>query len=172
MILRMSFPSLARFFMAEDNPGDVSLMVEAIEEVGLAADVEVETDGASAVARLLDPSHQLPDLIILNFNLPKIQGSQVLAAIKGCKRLLGVPVVMLTTSSAQADRLLCASADAYFIKSGDWEELVKIVGHLRDLIDAIPTKRPTTEAKLDADAFWDQEPKGEDDAPTVAHFTS
>jgi DNA-binding response OmpR family regulator len=153
-------PARARFFMAEDNPGDVELMRLAVEDVGIAADIEVAVDGEVAVARLLDPGHQPPDLIILNFNLPKLQGHEVLTVIKHTQQLLGVPVVMLTSSNAQRDRLLCGTADAYFVKSGNWDELLRIVRHLRDMINATPTKRPTTEQKLAKDHFWQQSDQG------------
>ncbi len=150
----------ARFFMGEDNPGDVRLMLLAIEEVGLAADVEVAVDGEQAVARLLDAGHRPPDLIILNFNLPKLQGHEVLSRIKQTPHLLGVPVVMLTTSDEQTDRLLCQTADAYFLKSGDWDGLLEVVGHLKALIEAAPSRRPTTQARLNEDGFWQQGPQG------------
>ncbi len=146
--------------MAEDNPGDVELMRMALEEVGLDADVEVAPDGADAVARLLAPGHRPPDLIILNFNLPKLQGHEVLTRIKQTPHLLGVPVVMLTTSDAQTDRLLCETADAYFLKSGDWAGLLEVVGHLKTLLDAGPSRRPTTRARLREDDFWQQGPQG------------
>lgn len=142
--------------MAEDNPGDVTLMRAAFYESGLAAELEVATDGEAAVTLLLNPSHITPDLIILNFNLPKLQGHQVLSAIKRTESLLGVPVVMLTTSDSQRDRLLSKTADAYFIKSGDWDQLLLIVRHLRDLILASPSLRPTTRKKLREDTFWQQ----------------
>jgi CheY-like chemotaxis protein len=142
--------------MAEDNPGDVDLMREAIKEIGLSVDLEVAIDGAMAVSQLLNTDQRVPDLITLNFNLPKMKGFEVLAVIKQTERLRGVPVVMLTSSDAQTDRLLCQSADAYFVKSGDWNGLLNIVRHLRDLIAATPSIRPTTDVKLAADGFWDQ----------------
>jgi CheY-like chemotaxis protein len=149
-------PERARIFMAEDNPGDVTLMRAAVDEVGLAADIKVAPDGAQALERLLDPAHRAPDLIILNFNLPKLQGHEVLSTIKQTPRLLGVPVVMLTSSTAQRDRLLCATADAFFVKSGDWDGLLRIVRHLKALIEAMPSRRPTTQSRLQDDGFWQQ----------------
>jgi CheY-like chemotaxis protein len=146
----------ARFFMAEDNPGDVLLMRTAIEEIGLDAVVEVAGDGAAAVERLLDPGHQSPDIIILNFNLPKMQGHEVLTVIKRTERLRGIPVVMLTSSDALRDRLVSRTADAYFVKSGSYDDLLAIVRHLRDLISAHPSERPTTQRKLSGDPFWKQ----------------
>jgi len=158
ILMLASTPARARFFMAEDNPGDVMLMRLAVEEVDIAADVEVAVDGAAAVACLIDPGHQLPDLIILNFNMPKLQGHEVLTIIKHTQRLLGVPVVMLTSSNAQRDRLVCDTDDAYFVKSGNWDELLKVVGHLKDLIGAHPSNRPTTKETPASDPFWNQVP--------------
>jgi two-component system response regulator len=145
-----------RFFMAEDNPGDVMLMREAVDFSGIEADVEVAIDGELALERLLNPDLIIPDLIILNFNFPKLQGHQVLTEIKHTTRLLGVPVVMLTTSDAQRDRLLCQTADAYFVKSGDWSELLRIVRHFRGLVKLKSTIAPASNSDLAADPFWKQ----------------
>ena len=146
----------ALFFMAEDNPGDVMLMKEAVEFSAIKADVEVAIDGQLALDRLLNPALPLPDLIILNFNLPKLQGHQVMTEIKHTTRLLGVPVVMLTTSDAQRDRLLCQTADAYFVKSGDWSELLRIVRHFQDLVNTRSPMAPASQSDLAADPFWTQ----------------
>jgi len=148
----------ARFFMAEDNPGDVELMREAITEVGFEVNLEVAKDGAEAVALLLHADHVLPDLISLNFNLPKMQGFEVLAVIKRTERLRNVPVVMLTSSDAQTDRLLCQTADAYFVKSGDWNGLIALVEHIRDLFNVFPS-RPASTSNLFTDPFWNQKAK-------------
>jgi DNA-binding response OmpR family regulator len=144
------------FFMAEDNPGDVLLVREAVEFSAIGAEVEVAIDGELALARLLDPALCLPDLIILNFNLPKMQGHPVLTEIKRTTRLLGVPVVMFAPWDAQRDRLLCQTADAYFVKSGDWSELLRIVRHFRDLVQSRSPKAPPSQADLAADPFWQQ----------------
>lgn len=146
-----------RFFLAEDNPGDVMLIREAIDYIGNPVDMEVAIDGDIAINRLLDPEHALPDLIILNFNLPKFQGHQVLSKIKGCHRLLGIPVVMLTSTDAQRDRLLCATADAYFVKSGDWLELLRIVRHMQDILESHQLVRQSNRHQLKPDPFWRQE---------------
>jgi len=161
-------PTAARILMAEDNPADVTVTRAAFDEIGLDADVEVITDGAGAIARLLDPTFRPPDLIILNFNLPKVQGHEVLSAIKKTDRLLGVPVVMFTSSNRQRDQLICQTADAYFVKSGGWETLLSIVRHLRDLITALPSMRPTTQHRLEEDGFWrqgDSGPQGSGERP-------
>jgi CheY-like chemotaxis protein len=156
------------FFMAEDNPGDVTLIREAIEFVGIDVDIEVAIDGEIALERLLNPTHMPPDLIILNFNLPKLQGHQILTEIKRSPRFNGIPVVMLTSSNAQRDRLLCETADAYFVKSGDWIEIVRIVRHLDKIQRECSAKRPIKQTQLAADPFWKQgnlEPQGSGDHP-------
>jgi CheY-like chemotaxis protein len=130
--------------LVEDNPGDVLLMHEALHEVGVAAEVEVIDDGAKALARLLDARLPCPELVILNVNLPKVPGYELLDAIKRSDRLRSVPVLMLTTSDAQRDRLRCRRADAFFVKGGDWDDTLSVARHMNEYLTASPSKRIIT----------------------------
>jgi CheY-like chemotaxis protein len=143
-----------RIFMAEDNPGDVMLMRAAFDDVDLAVDLEVIGDGETAIRRLLDPAHEQPDLIILNFNLPKRFGYEVLEAIRTDARLQAIPVVIVTTSSAERDALLCARADAYFVKGGDWEDVLAVVRQISEFLRASPSKRLVTRQKWADQQLW------------------
>src|SRR5262245_59417722 len=98
-----------RVLLVEDNPADVDLVREMLAESSLKLDIEVAMDGAEALAYLLrKPPHTgvaRPDLILLDLNLPKLDGREVLTVIKEDKQLRRIPVIVLTSSDAEADVL-------------------------------------------------------------------
>ena len=93
--------------LIEDNPGDADLVAETLEQSRLRLDIAVAVDGAQALARLLrEPPYEAaprPDLILLDLNLPKLGGREVLARIKVEPELKEIPVVVLTSSDAEHD---------------------------------------------------------------------
>jgi two-component system, chemotaxis family, response regulator Rcp1 len=93
--------------LVEDNPGDVDLVGEAVRE--LPCDLTVARDGFAALELLqagaADPGARRPDLILLDLNLPRMDGREVLAAVKRDPALLHIPVVVLSSSRAQRDLL-------------------------------------------------------------------
>jgi two-component system, chemotaxis family, response regulator Rcp1 len=93
--------------LVEDSPGDVRLTQEAFHEANRAIHLHVATDGVEAMAFLrregVHVSAPRPDLILLDLNLPKMDGREVLAHIKGDDDLKTIPTVILTTSTAEAD---------------------------------------------------------------------
>lgn len=93
--------------LVEDNPGDADLVIETLEQGKLRLDISVAVDGAQALARLLRQapyeSVEPPDLILLDLNLPKVAGREVLARIKQEPVLKEIPVVVLTSSDAEHD---------------------------------------------------------------------
>ncbi|WP_377153878.1 response regulator [Roseateles sp. UC29_93] len=93
--------------LVEDNPGDADLVIETLEQGKLMLDIAVAVDGAQALARLLrQPPFEAampPDLILLDLNLPKVTGREVLARIKQEPGLREIPVVVLTSSDAEHD---------------------------------------------------------------------
>src|SRR6266704_2670114 len=94
--------------LVEDNPGDVRLTMEVLKEEKMLLNVSVVGDGEEALAFLRKEdkyaSAAQPDLILLDLNLPKKDGREVLAEIKGDPSLKRIPVVVLTTSQADSDR--------------------------------------------------------------------
>ena len=88
--------------LVEDNPGDVDLVLEVLSESTQPNRVTVAVDGADALERLRAPG-DLPDLIILDLNLPKKDGRAVLREIKADARLRHIPVVVLSSSEAARD---------------------------------------------------------------------
>lgn len=95
--------------MIEDNPGDVRLTIEALKEGKVRNRLSVAADGVEAIAFLHREGKHLdavrPDLILLDLNLPRKDGRQVLAEIKSDEDLRRIPVVILTTSRAEEDVL-------------------------------------------------------------------
>jgi len=93
--------------LVEDSPGDVRLTQEALRESKRVIRLHVAYDGIEAMAFLRrEGSHERaprPDLILLDPNLPRMDGREVLALIKGSEKLQAIPVIILTTSEAEAD---------------------------------------------------------------------
>lgn len=123
--------------LVEDNPADVRLIREALAEDGMAADLHWSASGESALEYLRasgSPANPgLPDLVLLDLNLPGLNGHEVLAEIKGDKRLRRIPVVVLTSSTARRDVLSAYDehANAYVVKPDDYDEFLSLVGSLR-----------------------------------------
>ena len=89
--------------LVEDDPGDVVLVREAFEHNKVRNELRVASDGVYALEVLRDQSIPLPDLILLDLNLPRMDGRELLSEIRANPRLTRIPVVVLTTSDAEAD---------------------------------------------------------------------
>ena len=93
--------------LVEDSPGDVRLTQEAFREANIAIQLHIASDGVEAMEFLLQQSRHAqspsPDIILLDLNLPRLDGREVLAAIKADEGLKSIPTVILTTSEAEAD---------------------------------------------------------------------
>jgi len=103
----MTYPWIKTVLLVEDSPGDVRLTKEAFREVTGFVQLQVATDGAEALSYLrregVHSDSPRPDIILLDLNLPKMDGRQVLAEIKGDANLKTIPTVILTTSAAEVD---------------------------------------------------------------------
>ncbi len=120
----------------EDDLGHALLIRRALEGVPFACDVKLVTDGQTAVNYLnhlnefVNPaSSPRPALVLLDLNLPKIKGLDVLKLIKRSEDLRGIPVVILTTSDSKEDMRLSYKnhADNFITKPGSYSELVKLL---------------------------------------------
>jgi two-component system response regulator len=137
--------------LVEDNPADVGLTREALHDAKVANNLNVVGDGVEALAYLRKQGKYagaaLPDLILLDLNLPKKDGRRVLAEIKADEMLKRIPVVVLTTSRADEDvyRAYDLHANCYICKPVDFEQFVKIVNSLEDFwlgMVKLPPKAP------------------------------
>lgn len=114
--------------IVEDNPGDLLLMTEALKEIRLRYRLNCATDGEAAMAYLTGKNgfagSPVPDLIVLDLNLPKKDGREVLREIKANKDLKLIPVIVLTTSSDEADIRMCYDlhANCYVSKPADLDQ--------------------------------------------------
>jgi chemotaxis family two-component system response regulator Rcp1 len=136
--------------LVEDSPGDVRLTQEAFRDANRAICLHVAVDGVEAMAFLrregLHVNAPRPDFILLDLNLPKLDGREVLAQIKGDPMLRDIPTVILTTSEAEADilksyRLRANSYLAKPIQLSAFENLVKSINEFWLVNSKLPPPR-------------------------------
>lgn len=119
--------------LVEDNPGDVRLTQEALKENKVRNTMSVVEDGVEAISFLRQEGNYSdaprPDLILLDLNLPKKDGREVLAEIKNDPDLKRIPVVVLTTSKAEEDiiKMYDNYANCYITKPVDLDEFISII---------------------------------------------
>ncbi|GEL47681.1 two-component system response regulator [Cellulomonas hominis] len=119
--------------LVEDDPGDVLMTREAFEDNKVANRLAVVSDGVSALAYLRKEGEhadaRTPDLVLLDLNLPRMDGREVLEAMKNDDALRSIPVVVLTTSEAEEDvvRSYSLHANAYVTKPVDFERFIEVV---------------------------------------------
>jgi chemotaxis family two-component system response regulator Rcp1 len=126
-------PNPIRILMVEDNPDDVELTVEALKDGKVANILTVVRDGEEAMAYLRGEGEYQgsvrPDLILLDINMPRKDGREVLKEIKDDPRLRRIPVVILTTSAAEEDILHTYDlhANCYITKPVDFDQFLRVV---------------------------------------------
>lgn len=124
--------------LVEDNPGDVRLTKEAFKEARIPIVMNVAMDGEEAMAYLnRQPPFEnasRPDFILLDLNIPKRDGREVLEMIKNDKSLRNIPVVVLTTSNAEQDiaKTYSLNVNAYINKPVDFDRFFEIVQKIED----------------------------------------
>jgi CheY-like chemotaxis protein len=128
--------SVHAILLVEDNPADVKITQRALRESGFPVDLRVVRDGQEAVDYLLragahaaDPEWRSPDLILLDLNLPRLNGLQVLQRIRATPDLRKVPVLVLTTSGRPQDieETYTAGANTYIQKPADFARFVEVL---------------------------------------------
>lgn len=124
--------------LVEDNEGDIILTLEALKEANVSNTIHVVTDGEEALQYLQKQGRfnnaVTPDLILLDINLPKIDGKEVLAEIKKDADLKVIPVVILTTSSSEKDILESYQhhANCYITKPVDFQNFIHVVNMIKN----------------------------------------
>jgi two-component system, chemotaxis family, response regulator Rcp1 len=124
--------------LVEDSPGDVRLTREAFLEANKSIRLHVASDGVEAMAFLRHEGAHVdaprPDLILLDLNLPRMDGREVLALIKEDERLKTIPTVILTTSDSEADivKSYQLQANCYLTKPAQWEAFESLVRSIND----------------------------------------
>lgn len=129
--MRRQVPRPPRVLLVEDSEGDIRLTLEAFAEAGSAAEVHVERDGEAALSYLVDrkADSQLPDLILLDLNLPGLRGTEILTTIKDDGVLGRIPVVILTSSTLASDMEISYDhhVNCYITKPSDLDAYMRIV---------------------------------------------
>jgi CheY-like chemotaxis protein len=133
---RVSRP--VEILLVEDNPGDVRLTREGLREGKVQNNLSVAPDGVEALAFLRREGKYTdaarPDLILLDLNLPKMDGREVLEVIKADASLHNIPVVVLTSSQAEQDivRAYDLHANCYITKPVDLDQFIRVVHSIED----------------------------------------
>ncbi|AFY48845.1 response regulator with CheY-like receiver domain and winged-helix DNA-binding domain [Nostoc sp. PCC 7524] len=129
--------------LVEDNPGDAQLTRIALEDSKISVHLNVVEDGVEAMAFLRKQEKYAnvphPDIVLLDLNLPRKDGREVLAEIKTDENLKRIPVVVLTTSQAEEDILKAynLAANCYITKPVDFDQFVRIVQSIENFWFAI-----------------------------------
>lgn len=124
--------------LVEDNPGDVNLTRLALADRAINVNLSVVTDGVEAMNFLHRQGEYQqavhPDLILLDWNLPRKDGREVLVEIKTNQRLQRIPIVVLTTSQAEEDirKAYDLHANCYITKPVDFQQFVQIIQSIED----------------------------------------
>lgn len=134
--------------LVEDNEGDIFLTREAFEESKLVNNITVIRDGKEAINffKELDGPATAPDLVLLDVNLPKVSGQEVLMFIKNNDKYKSIPVIMLTTSSSEKDILQSYNnhVNCYITKPIDVSDFIRAMTKIEDFwinIVSVPGKK-------------------------------
>lgn len=130
-----------RILIVEDNRADVYLIREAIESTAIRVEVQVATDGEEAI-RLIqkwkaDEKEPCPDLVLLDINLPRKSGAEVLRHLRSSERCRETVVMVVSTSDSPQDRekMMALGADRYFRKPSEYEDFLKLGGVIAELLE-------------------------------------
>lgn len=142
-------PRAVEILLVDDNAGDVELTKVALRDAKIVNEVHVARDGEEALAFLRRQGEfakvPRPDLVLLDLRMPKVDGYQVLAEMKADPELRRIPVVVMSSSSAEQDlaRAYDAQVSAYLIKPSNFEEYFNAIRAVKELwfhIVALPPK--------------------------------
>lgn len=134
-----------QILLVEDNEGDIVLTQEALKDGRIKNNISIARDGQEAL-EMLGSGAPLPDLILLDINLPKMNGLEVLATIKTDLRLRPIPVIMLSTSDEQNDIMTSYNnyANCFITKPVDFNRFIDVVRTIEDFwisIVKLPKKK-------------------------------
>lgn len=133
--------------LVEDNAADAMLVEEAIQMHDVPVDLHIVVDGEEAIAFIeraeRDPQSPCPDMVLLDLNLPKRSGTDVLQRIRGSERCKHVPVVILTSSDSPKDREDASrlGADRYFRKPTDYDGYMKVGTVLNEILAELEERK-------------------------------
>jgi two-component system response regulator len=131
--------------LVEDNPSDEKLTIRAFTKSGVANEIVVARDGVEAITYVLSLEHELPALMLLDLNLPLLDGHEVLRRVRADARARSLPVVILTASKEEEDisRSYALGANAYVrkpVEFGEFMDAAKTLGLFWLLLNEPPPK--------------------------------
>lgn len=144
-----TIPKAVEILLVDDNPGDIELTRVALRDAKIVNEISVARDGEEALAFLRREGQFLnaprPDLVLLDLKMPKVDGYQVLAAMRADPELKRIPVVVMSSSSAEQDlaRAYDAQISAYLVKPSNFDEYFNAIRAVKELwfhIVALPPK--------------------------------
>ncbi len=127
-----------KILLVEDNEGDILLTTEALEECKVPSELHILRDGSEALHFLITKARkslkELPDLILLDINLPKKNGYEVLESVKNHPDLKHIPIIMLTTSSSETDilRAYREHANCYIVKPLEVSDFLNVTSKIEE----------------------------------------
>jgi CheY-like chemotaxis protein len=134
-----------RIMLVEDDPADAMLVEEALVDGAEARALVQVPDGVAALEHLRDPDRPRPDLIVLDLNMPRMNGAEMLKILKDDEELRAIPVVILTTSAANEDisSAYATHASAYVVKPVNLDDFINAVQNIdsfyRELAEHLPS---------------------------------
>jgi two-component system, chemotaxis family, response regulator Rcp1 len=146
---RDNSPRTPRILLVEDNPGDARLVEEGLRESNIPCELRVAKDGREAL-RLLkqDVDNTWPDLVLLDLNLPMINGHEVLKEIRSDTKIAALPVIIMSSSNTDEDirKAYKGHANCYVQKPRDLNGYFRIVSDIQDFwlrTAHLPSRKPT-----------------------------
>lgn len=130
----------AQILLAEDNPGDILLVQQALEEHGVQHDLHIVKDGAEAIKFIAKiDENNCPDVVLLDMNLPKIDGSEVLSELRNHPLCAQTPVIVMSSSDSKQDRqrMEKLGVSRYFRKPTDLDAFLQLGKVVQELLDSL-----------------------------------
>ena len=126
-----------RILIVEDNPGDVLLFRLALSDAGIDCELSEIDDGGAALDFVRKKEAPLPDLIVLDLNLPKASGKEILAKIRATPAFNPIPVVIWTSSNARVDRTQVEELGVarYLVKPPEFRDLARLGAAIKEILN-------------------------------------
>jgi len=125
--------SKPHILIVEDNPGDLFILQEALSELKFNPEISIARDGQQAIEMIIDEGLN-PTILLLDINLPRKSGFEVIVAIKQSSKSMQIPIIIFTTSSSPEDikKAYALGASSYLCKASDIDETIDIMTKMKE----------------------------------------